>query len=138
MSQLNELHQRPFSRSSTGRSTEPVAQYPRAPFPKVAALLIDPDTRTIRTVYLRATASGLKSIFGDRRVTFIEKYGFRAYGTSQYYNNITDRARLPMARLAVEGKTLITGLQFTEIKYDLAQQLIKETTFHRCTAHGLY
>jgi hypothetical protein len=138
MSQLNDLHPRPFSRSSTGRSTAPVTQYPRRPFPAIAALLIDSDTRTIRTVYLRATATGLKSIFGDLRVTFVEKYGFRAYGTSQYYNNITDRARLPMARLDVEGKILITGLRFTEIKYNLAQQLIKETTFHRCTAHGLY
>ncbi|TXF89339.1 hypothetical protein FUA23_11380 [Neolewinella aurantiaca] len=135
MSQLNDLHSRPFSRSSTGRSAAPVAQYPRAPFPKVAALLIDPDTRTIRTVYVRATGTGLREIFGDQRVTHVDRDFFRAYGTSQYHEEVTNRAILPGARLSVQGKILITGPRFTEIIGEVSYEIMQGTKFSRCDAH---
>lgn len=135
MSQLNDLQQRPFSRSSTGRSSAPVRPYPRRPFPTVAALLIDADARTIRTVFIRTTATGLRSIFGDARVTYTDKPFLRAYGTNQYHEQVTDRAILPGARLSVQGKVLITGPKFTEIIGEVSKEIMKETTFSRCDAH---
>jgi hypothetical protein len=135
MSQFKDFHPRPFSRSSTGRSSAPVRPYPRRPFPKVAALLIDADARTIRTVFVRATATGLRSIFGDDRVTYTDKPYYRAYGTNQYHEEVTDRAILPNARLSVQGKVLITGPKFTEIISEVSQEIMKGTTFSRCDAH---
>jgi hypothetical protein len=135
MSQFKDFHPRPFSRSSTGRSSAPVRPYPRRPFPKVAALLIDADARTIRTVFIRNTATGLRSIFGDDRVTYTDKPYYRAYGTNQYHEEVTDRAILPNARLSVQGKVLITGPKFTEIISEVSQEIMKGTTFSRCDAH---
>lgn len=135
MPQFNDLHSRPFSRSSNGRSAAPVRPYPRRPFPTVAALLIDPTARTIRTVYVRATATGLRSVFGNARVTYTDKPFLRAYGTNQYHEQVTDRAILPGARLSVQGKVLITGPKFTEIIGEVSQEIMKETTFSRCDAH---
>jgi hypothetical protein len=135
MSQFKDFHPCPFSRSSTGRSLAPVRPYPRRPFPKVAALLIDADARTIRTVFIRNTATGLRSIFGDDRVTYTDKPYYRAYGTNQYHEEVTDRAILPNARLSVQGKVLITGPKFTEIISEVSQEIMKGTTFSRCDAH---
>ena len=129
MPQLKDLHPRPSSRSSTGRSAAPVKQYPRRPFPTIAALLIDPTARTIRTVYLRPTPTGLRSIFGDTRVTFTDKPGLRAYGTKQHEDDITHRATLPNARVSVQGKVLVTGPEFTEVYPEIASQILKETIF---------
>jgi hypothetical protein len=134
MSQLNDLHPRPFSRSSTGRSSGPALPYPRRPFPTVAALLIDPAARTIRTVYVRATATGLRSVFGTARVTYTDKPFLRAYGTNQYHEEVTDRAILPGSRLSVQGKVLVTGPEFTEIIGEVSQEIMKGTTFSRCDA----
>jgi|GEM_PF-1721533 len=135
MPQFNDLQSRPFSRSSTGRSFAPVRPYPRRPFPKVAALLIDADARTIRTVFIRTTATGLRAIFGDARVTYTDKPFLRAYGTNQYHEQVTDRAILPGARLSVQGKVLITGPKFTEIIGDVSKEVMKGTTFSRCDAY---
>lgn len=135
MQQPKDPHQRPFSRSRTGRSKAPVKPYPRRDFPKIAALLIDADKRTVRTVYLRATKAGLRSIFGNARVTHVDKPFFRAYGTTQYHEEVTDRAILPEARFSVQGKVLITGPKFTEIIGAVSDQILKETTFSRCDAY---
>jgi len=131
MSQFNELPSRPFSRSSTGRSPAPVGQYPRAPFPTIAALLIDPDARTIRTVYVRATLTGLRKIFGDQRVTYVDRDYYRAYGTNQCPDTITNRTILPAARTSVLGKVLITGPKFTDIIGEASDEILKDTLFCR-------
>jgi hypothetical protein len=135
MSQLKDLQSRAFSRYWTGRSTAPAGQYPRAPFPTIAALLIDPAARTIRTVYIRATASGLRSIFNDARVTFTDKPFLRAYGTNQYHEEITTRATLPNARLSVQGKVLVTGPKFTDIILKVSDEIMRHTRFSWCDAY---
>ena len=131
MSQLKDFRPRSFSRSSTGRSTAPVGQYPRAPFPTIAALLIDPDARTIRTVYLRPTDAGLRKIFGDQRVTYADRDYYRAYGTNQCPDTITNRTILPAARTSVLGKVLITGPKFTDIIGEVSDEILKDTLFCR-------
>jgi hypothetical protein len=110
-------------------------QYPRRPFPTIATLLIDPTARTIRTVYLRATLTGLKDIFGHQPVTFQDRDDHRAYGIQQDYHEITNRATLPGARLSIQGKILITGPRFTEVFTDLSDEIMKGTTFSRCDAY---
>ena len=109
--------------------------YSRRPFPKVQALLIDPDTRIIRTVFIRATAAGLRSIFGDARVTHTDKPFFRAYGTNQYREEVTDRAILPDARFSVQGKVLVTGPKFTNIIWEVSEEMMRGTTFRHCNAY---
>jgi len=108
-----------------------VKPYPRQPFPKVAALLIDPIARTIRTVYLRATAAGLREIFGDQRVTYADRDYYRAYGTNQCPDTITNRTILPAARTSVLGKVLITGPKFTDIIGEVSDEILKDTLFCR-------
>lgn len=116
-----------------GRGSAPA--YPRRPFPTVAALLIDPVARTIRTIYLRPTLTGLRTIFGTQRVTFVDRPFYRAFGTTQYHDQVTDRATLPGARLSVQGQVLITGPEFTELSPSLAADLLKGTTFSQCDAY---
>lgn len=120
---------------TAGGASGKVKPYPRRPFPKVAALLVDADARTIRTVFVRATRTGLREIFGDQRVTHVDRDFFRAYGTRQYHEEVTNRAILPGARLSVQGKILITGPRFTEIISEVSQEIMQETTFSRCDAH---
>lgn len=120
---------------SAGGGYSPSKPYPRQPFPKIEALLIDPDTRTVRTVFLRATANGLRSIFGEARVTYTDKPFLRAYGTNQYHTEVTNRATLPKARLSVQGKVLVTGPGFTNIIWEVSQEIIRSTTFSRGDAH---
>lgn len=119
-------------RSAGGGYSKP---YPCRPFPNIQALLIDPDTRTIRTVFIRATAAGLRSIFGDDRVTYTDKPFFRAYGTNQYHEEVTDRAILPGARLSVQGKVLITGPGFTNIIWEVSDEVMRGTIFRHCDAY---
>lgn len=122
-------------RRTAGGVSGKVKPYPRRPFPKIAALLIDAETRTIRTVYVRATRSGLREIFGNQRVTHVDRDYFRAYGTSQHHEEVTNRAILPGARLSVQGKILITGPRFTEIIGEVSQEIMQKTVFACCDAH---
>lgn len=119
-------------RSAGGGYSKP---YPRRPFPKIQALLIDPEARTIRTVFIRATATGLRSIFGNARITYTDRPFFRAYGTSQYHEEVTDRAILPGARFSVQGKVLITGPKFTNIIWEVSEEMMRGTTFRNCDAY---
>jgi hypothetical protein len=122
-------------RQQVGGATGKTKQYPRRPFPTIAALLIDPTARTIRTVYLRATRTGLKSIFDHHPVTFQDRDGYRAYGIQQDYHEITDRATLPGARLSIQGKTLITGPEFAEVFDDVSAKIMAGTTFSYSDAY---
>jgi hypothetical protein len=122
-------------RQKIGGVTGNTKQYPRRPFPKYAALLIDPVARTIRTVFIRTTATGIKSIFGRQPVTFQDRDYHRAYGIRQDYHEVTDRATLPGARLSIQGKILITGPKLTEIIGEVSNEIMKGTTFSRCDAY---
>ncbi|SEQ60813.1 hypothetical protein [Neolewinella agarilytica] len=135
MPQLNDLHAHASTRPPGGWSATAVQSYPLRPSPKIAALLIDPDDQTIRTVYVHATAAGLRAIFGDARVTYTDKHFFRAYGTNQYREEVTDRATLPNARFSVQGKVLITGPDGTGVSPDISTEIMRETTFSRCDAY---
>lgn len=129
VSDLRPLRQR----SAGGGYSKP---YPRRPVPKIQALLIDADARTIRTVFIPATVGGLRSIFGQARVTYTDKPFLRAYGTNQYREGITCRATLPGARFSVQGKVLVTGPRFTNIIWEVSDEIMRGTTFNRCDAYA--
>lgn len=122
-------------RQPSGGVRGTVKPYLRRPFPTIAALLIVSSARTIRTVFVRATATGLKSVFGDQPVTFQERDFYRAYGIRQEYHELDDRATLPGARLSIQGKILITGPEFTEIFADVSAEIMAGTTFSYCDAY---
>ncbi|MFT6130950.1 MAG: hypothetical protein ACJATN_002683 [Neolewinella sp.] len=112
-----------------GGASGSVRQYPRRPFPTIAALVIDPVAGTIKRTFIRATATGIKSVFPIQRATFQEANGYRVYGTSQDWDKITNRTTLPGVQLSSSGPLLITGTNFTGLDGHTAEELMQRIAF---------
>jgi hypothetical protein len=124
----NQLALFPRQQNAGGGSGN-VRQYPRRPFPTIAALVVDPVAGTIKRTFIRATATGIKSVFPIQRATFQEANGYRVYGTPQDWDKITNRTTLPGVQLSPSGPLLITGINFTELDDHTTEELMRSTTF---------
>ncbi|WP_020569731.1 hypothetical protein [Neolewinella persica] len=108
--------------------------YPRRPFPTIAVLVIDPAAGTMKRAFIRATATGIKSVFPIQSTTFQEVNGYRVYATPQDWEKATHRTTLPGWKLRPSGPLLITGTRFTELDAYTAEKLMRNTTFSRSAA----
>ena len=119
----------PRQQQNAGGVSGSVKPYPRRPFPTIAVLVVDPVAGTIKRTFIRATATGIKSVFPIQRSTFQEVNGYRVYGTSQDWDKITNRTTFPGWKLSPSGPLLITGINFTELDAHTANELMSSATF---------
>ena len=124
----NQLDLFPRQQKAGGVSGS-VTPYPRRPFPTIAVLVVDPIASTIKRTFIRATATGIKSVFPIQRSTFQEVNGYRVYGTLQDWDKITNRTTFPGWKLSPSGPLLITGINFTELDAHTANELMSTATF---------
>jgi hypothetical protein len=109
--------------------------YPRRPAHKVAALLIDPSNRTIRTVYISAVPAGVEIALEKKPNAIIQHDFYHVHFVDDKNEEVTDRATLPNSRISIRGKVLITSTDNTDIYTDIKDLLMKKTVFSRCDAY---
>lgn len=135
MSQLkDQLALFPRQHQNAGGVSGNVKPYPRRSFPTIAVLVVDPVAGTIKRTFIRATATGIKSVFPIKGFTFQEVNGFRVYGTPQDWDKISNRTTFPGWKLSPSGPLLITGINFTGLDPHTANELMSSATF----SYGLF
>jgi len=125
----NQLPLFPRQQQNAGGVSRSGKPYPRRPFPTIAVLVVDPDAGTIKRTFIRATATGIESVFPIKGSTFEEVNGCRVYSNPQDQDKITNRTIFPGWKFSLSGPLLITGINFTELDPHTANELMSSATF---------